>query len=172
MNKIEDILLNTYRDSPKTEREVKKKLSFMNSYGSLFDNNPYYFSWREDNVQREVIQKLSTIRETHAQIFFVLDKDLSVLLNQRIMQVVNRLHERNMSDEYEISFDNYTECCIDVRFHKRPDMVMSVYFDEPDMIDDTIYNVEVAYLTYKKNGKRLSINNTLDHILKEMVRLL
>lgn len=172
MNKRDGILLNTYMDFPKTEREEKKELSFINRYSSLFDNIPYRFSWREDNIQREVIQKLSAIREIHEHIFSELDNDLSVLLNQRIMQVVSCLHQSNLINEYEISFDNYTECCIDVSFHKRPDVVMSVYFDEPDMIDDTIFNVEVAYLTYKKDGKRHSMNNTLDYILKEAVKLL
>ena len=168
----DDILLNSYMDLPQIKRKEEPEISFLNRYSSLFDNNPYNFSWREDNIQREVIQKLSTIRELHEHIFSELDKDLSVLLNQRIMQVVSYLHKNNLIDEYEISFDNYTESCIDVRFSKRPDIVMSVYFDEPDMINDTISNVEVAYLTYKKNGKRRSINNTLDYILKEMVRLL
>ena len=168
----DDILLNSYMYLPQIIRKEETEMSFLNSYGSLFDNNPYSFSWREDNIQREVIQKLSRIRESHEHIFSNLDKDLSVLLNQRIMQVVSYLHKNNLIDEYEISFDNYTESCIDVRFSKRPDIVMSVYFDEPDMINDTISNVEVAYLTYKKNGKRRSINNTLDYILKEMVRLL
>ena len=168
----DDILLNTYIDLPQIIRKEETEISFLNSYGSLFDNNPYSFSWREDKIQREVIQKLSRIRELHEHIFSNLDKDLSILLNQRIMQVVSYLHKNNLIDEYEISFDNYTESCIDVRFSKRPDIVMSVYFDEPDMINDTISNVEVAYLTYKKNGKRRSINNTLDYILKEMVRLL
>lgn len=166
----DDILLNSFTGVSQTEQIAKKELSFINHHSSLFENNPYRFSWREDNIQKEVIQKLSAIREIHERIFSKLDKDLSVLLNQRIMQVVTCLHNSNLNNEYEISFDNYTECCIDVRFHKRPDMVMSIYFDEPDMINDTISNVEVAYLTYKKDGKRQSMNNTLDYILKEMIK--
>lgn len=169
---IDDILLNSYMELPQIKRKEEPEFSFLNRYSSLFDNNQYSFPWREDNIQREVIHKLSIIRELHEHIFSELDKDLSVLLNQRIMQVVSYLHKNNLIDEYEISFDNYTESCIDVRFPKRPDIVMSVYFDEPDMINDTISNVEVAYLTYKKNGKRRSINNTLDYILKIMVSLL
>ena len=92
----DDTLLNSYMDLPQIIRKEETEISFLNSYGSLFDSNPYSFSWREDNIQREVIQKLSRIRESHEHIFSELDKDLSIFLNQRIMQVVSYLHKNNL----------------------------------------------------------------------------
>lgn len=148
---------------------MNKTLTLFNRYEPKEKENT---NWRVESTQREVIDSLIGIKERFSSVFSSFPKEYSTLANRRIMQVASSLQKFVIDNEISISFDCYTESCIDIKVIRRPDVVLSVYINEPDEIDDGIENVEVAYLTYKESGHRRTINNTLDFILKRMEEIL
>lgn len=132
-----------------------------------------------DSISREKVSTVSIsrvfdLRKRYSTIYQSFSEDMSMSFNDRMTEVISILSEKKISIQ-DIVLDTFSEDSFIVSFTKRADVKLTINFTEPDRIfvdGETINNVEVAYLTYKTDGRRRIINNTLHNIIEELTEIL
>lgn len=149
---------------------------------SLYNNQTYITNLKghtsipikKEQVTSVCINRVFELRTRYSGVYRSFSEEMSRSFNDRMTQVISRLSERNITIQ-DIVLDTFSEESFIVSFPERGDVKLTINLTEPDCINvdgETINNVEVAYLTFKTNGRRRIINNTLHNIIEELMDIL
>lgn len=162
-------------------REVEEPKKF-EKIVSLYNSQAYITNQKgstsipikKEKVTTVSINRVFDLRERYSTIYQSFSEEMSLSFNDRMTQVISRLSDRDITIQ-DIVLDTFTEDSFIVSFPKRRDVKLTINLMEPDRIivdGESINNVEVAYLTYKTDGRRRIINNTLHNIIEELMDIL
>lgn len=174
---MKDLLLNRQFTECKSQSASIKGISILNGT-NLDTQNPSVISVINDNdifLDQSVSQCISRSQEIskrYSYIYNQLDESSRLLLRSRMQGLLSIMHRHQEIRVKDIVLDAYSESSFIVSFEDRSDLKLTINFDEPDYINsdnDRIANVEVAYLSFKSNGKRHTINNTFYNIIKQLM---
>lgn len=170
--------MNSFFNHTREVEEPKKVEKIVSLYNSqAYITNPKgstSIPIKKEKVTTVSINRVFDLRERYSTIYQSFSEEMILSFNDRMTQVISRLSDRDITIQ-DIVLDTFTEDSFIVSFPKRRDVKLTINLMEPDRIivdGESINNVEVAYLTYKNDGRRRIINNTLHNIIEELMDIL
>lgn len=129
---------------------------------------------QQNSVIDASIMEMQQLQNCYKTILERLDYQTRTRANELLVSFNQALSRNRINSKACISIDRYTDESIIVRFSQRDDIRVTLNFTEPDYIDEAnkILNVEVAYLSFVRNGKRHIHNSTMSVIVDELSELL
>lgn len=173
---MNDIFMNKRKSVQVGDSRKSDGIVFLNRHSQPLASNAFINDRdiNEETNERKAIAAMKNIEQKYYRVFEKLDKSKRRRANELLMhfQVKIGLSGKDVVPEYTL--DTFSEDRIYVTFTHHKDLRVTLNFTEDDFIDtaQTIRNVEVAYLSYKKENRRFIVNNTLDEIITHLLRLL
>lgn len=177
---MDDYLLNEFRKDPAVNSEPNKRISILNgietdsqalSSNSFFTANELCF----DRSLNQCIIRSQDIQERYSYIYIKLDETARLRFRSRMQEFLSIVQVHKEICVKDIVLDTYSESSMLVSFEDHSDIKLAINLNEPDCFysenSSPIENVEVAYLTYKYNGQRHTVNNTLKNIIKQLLEM-
>lgn len=159
---------NTYAEAIDNHDASLSIMDFVNTspyVDTAWDSYKYYVKIGVSSTETKFLFKITKQFEKRNDV----SVDL-ININEVVSQLVSKLHDVVPLDENLILFGDFIENSIAMRFNKRNDVKLSLYFnDQPDSNGSFL---EDAYLSYIQDGMRRIENGSLDDMIYSLINVL
>lgn len=173
---MNDLFLNKLKSVQVRESSKTDGVLFLNRHSQPLVSDAFIADTyiHEETNERKAIAAMMGIEQKYIHVFKTLEKGKRRRAHELLMrfQIKIGLSGKEVTPNYTL--DTFSEDRIYVTFPHHKDLRVTLNFTEDDYIDaaQTIQNVEVAYLSYRKNDRKHMVNNTLEEIVNQLLRLL
>lgn len=172
-----DYLLNKKYTEHNSQSAPTKYMSVINGVNLEVASPAVISAIRDRDVflERSISQCIimsQNISKKYSYIYDKLDEASRHLFRSRIQELLTVAQRHQEIRVKDIVLDAFSESSLVVSFENRKDLKLTINIDEPDYLhcdNASIENVEVAYLSFKSNGKRHTINNTFHNIIIQLL---